>query len=102
MSVSKLLRAAQLKQEPRMEALLPSPWNMETKVWNAAALQAAKELVDQWEEFYPEFKKRVRHLKPNEKPQIPTFKKVPDDLIAPMIALGGKSKYIKFFVTLGI
>ena len=91
MSVSKLLNAAQLKFERgQISNLLPDPWDMESKKWNAASLQAAKRLVDQWEQYYAEYQKRVRHLSPTAKPAIPTFTKVPDDLIAPMIALGGK------------
>ena len=91
MSVSKLLNAAQLKFERgQTSTLLPDPWDMESKRWNAASLQAAKKLVDLWEQYYAEYQKRVRHVNPLNRPSIPTFQKVPDDLIAPMIALGGK------------
>ena len=73
------------------EQLLDEPWGHDQRSWNAQALQQAKQLLQQWERHYPDHQKRVRHHNPEQEPNIPTFQKVDDELVAPMIALGGKT-----------
>ena len=83
MSVVNLLNASKTR-------LLNNPWNKNEKSWNAAALEQAKKTADAWKNLYPMFKRRTLHRDPMQPPKVVTFAKVDDDLIAPMLALGGK------------
>ena len=81
---------SRILERTRNLRLLDSPWNSEEKSWNGTALEKAKKTVDQWESRYPLFKRRVFHTDPNQAPKLPTFTKVDESLIAPMLTLGGK------------
>ena len=85
MSVSRLVTLPEIR-------LLNAPWgSMEDRSWNAQALKMAQKLQQQWERYYPDHLKKMRHHDPDAKPIIPTFNKVDADLIAPMLALGGNA-----------
>ena len=68
--------------------LLDAPWSSKNETLSQTALKKAKTLCDQWEGKY--FHNRVRHSSPNEMPKIVTFDKVDDDIVVPLLTLGGK------------
>ena len=72
--------------------LLQVPWKSMAKSWNAAALTEARQKALAWEQYYPDYRKKVRHADSRKKPIVPVFEKVQPELIAPMMTLGGKPK----------
>ena len=67
--------------------LLDNPWSSKEVQFSQATLKKAKNLLDTWERKY--HNRMVRHESPHHVPKIVTFEKVDEDLIVPLLTLGG-------------
>lgn len=82
MSISNLVTSTQGLR------LLDGPTASKEINLSQATLKKAKNLVDTWERKYTN--RFVRHLAPTQVPTIVTFDKLDDEVVIPMLTLGGK------------